>query len=534
MLSAAGEYVRTVRIVRKFPRSGIIDPLFDGDEDRVSGQQVHVDLSAVPVPEGAARGAHDETGVIGVAGVFAAAAERHDRLLPDVLSDVDDQINAPFVVSCDQLRGLLLRKHDDVRFLKAAVRGGEHDLPGLVDRDIRPDVQYQRNRVSLALVDDLVVARGGLKQEFRIRIVPPVDGRVVTRDIAVGRILRQQPRFVHGASGFDGHVAGFVGQLPVHALDRAGAVVADVFYPGSPGEVLRIRRFDRRGRVNLRPEFQRIRRDKRKARPGSIGSIGDISVAADAIRAVRSISTVRAARDSQVQRLIRSCSGDRGGGFGAGFSGGHRADGKRIGRPGHLRQPKGIVFGADQIAFRIVEFNLPPKAVERCDGTRIRRRVVVRTGDSRAAEDVIFNHRTRPAAVALVQRHAKHHPRSRLARLAPKTHRVGRNGGESNHAGFGNIRRFGLHHQVATAARKDVGGERVDPRFGGSGNRYQLNAVFHPGGQFGTVLRRQDAALRRHQPPGGIDVKCDHYIFTPCFRLRCFDVRSASKNSCNR
>ena len=77
-------------------------------------------------------------------------------------------------------------------------------------------------------------------------------------------------------------------------IARAGAVVADVLYPSRPGEVIRVRRFNRRGRVDLRPELQGIRRGQREARPGSIGSIGDIGVAADAVRAVRASFAVRA------------------------------------------------------------------------------------------------------------------------------------------------------------------------------------------------------------------------------------------------
>ena len=34
---------------------------------------------------------------------------------------------------------------------------------------------------------------------------------------------RQQPAFVDGGADFNRHIAGFVGKLPVHALDRAGA-----------------------------------------------------------------------------------------------------------------------------------------------------------------------------------------------------------------------------------------------------------------------------------------------------------------------
>ena len=81
-------------------------------------------------------------------------------------------------------------------------------------------------------------------------------------------------------------------------IARAGAVVADVLYPGCPGEVLRIRCFDCRGRVNLRPELQGIRRGQREARPGGVGSIGDIGVAADAICPG---STVRAFRDTKIE-----------------------------------------------------------------------------------------------------------------------------------------------------------------------------------------------------------------------------------------
>ena len=94
-----------------------------------------------------------------------------------------------------------------------------------------------------------------------------------------------------------------------------------------------------------------------------------------------------------------------------------------------------------------------------------------------------------------------------LLRLLPEAECVGRNAAKSDRPVVDLGRRSG-HHQIP-AVELDVAGERILSR-GGSRDRNDVEIVFNSGGQFGTVLRRQDAALRRHQPPGGIDVKCDH------------------------
>ena len=67
-------------------------------------------------------------------------------------------------------------------------------------------------------------------------------------------------------------------------IASSAAVAANVLYPRRPGEVPRVRRFNCRGRVDLRTKLQDIRRGQREARPGGIGRIGNIGVAADAIR----------------------------------------------------------------------------------------------------------------------------------------------------------------------------------------------------------------------------------------------------------